>query len=231
MSKYQKRISSPNYYPVKHEEGYYVLKGEGPYGESEGLPLGVVLRDVLGYAEDLDEAEEILSRGQVLVNGSPRKNPNSTVGFMDSVSFPEIDEHFRVLVTSQGFALKEVDEEDAYRKLARVDDKTTLKGGVTQLNLYDGNNIETEEDYDTKSSLLVTLPDLEIEDEIRMEEGNLAYIRDGKHTGEVAEIVDIEELPGSRPANVTLEGEEGEFQTVEDNVYMVGEDEPEVDVE
>ncbi|MFB6265762.1 MAG: 30S ribosomal protein S4e, partial [Candidatus Nanohaloarchaea archaeon] len=140
MSNYQKRISSPENYPVERKEGYYVLKGEGPHPESEGVPLGVVLRDVLDYVDTIDEAEEVLSRGEVLVNGRPRKNPNSTTGFMDTVSFPGIGRYFRVLVSGKGFVMKDVDEDEAGVKLARVDDKTTLKGGVTQLNLYDGNN-------------------------------------------------------------------------------------------
>ncbi|MFB6265761.1 MAG: KOW motif-containing protein, partial [Candidatus Nanohaloarchaea archaeon] len=87
-----------------------------------------------------------------------------------------------------------------------------------------------EDEYDTGSSLLVTLPGLEIEKEVRMEEGNLAYVKAGKHVGEVGEVREVEEVPGSRPNTVVLEGEEGEFQTVEGNVYMVGEDEPEVDI-
>ncbi|MDY6773670.1 MAG: 30S ribosomal protein S4e [Candidatus Nanohaloarchaea archaeon] len=230
ISKHQKRMSAPRSYPVKRKEGAYVVKAEGPYPDHESLPLAVLLRDVLEYVDSMDEATQVMEEGDVLVNGRKRRNPRSNAGFMDVISFPGIDEYYRVLVDEEGFVLKPVGEEESGKKLARIDDKTTLDGGVTQLNLHDGNNIEVEEEFGTKGSVLVTLPDLEIEEGVEFEEGNLAYIIGGKHVGETAEIVSIDIQPGSQANTVRLESGEGEFQTVEDNVYMMGEDEPIVEV-
>ncbi len=226
MSNHQKRISAPENYPVERKEGAYVVKAQGPHPEDKGVPLGVVVRDVLGYADDLSEVESLLSKGKILVNGRERKNARSTVGFMDVIGFPDIDEHYRVLVTGEGYFLHEVEDGEEELKIARVSGKTTLKGGETQLNLDDGNNIRSEEDYGTKGSVLVTAPGLDIEEEAGFEEGNLAYIRGGKHTGRIAEIQDIKVNAGSTPNTVTLEDDGDEFETVEENVYVVGEDEP-----
>ncbi len=185
MSKHQKRLSAPRTYPIERKQNTYVKKGKGPHPDDAGLPLVVVLRDVLEYAETEKEAKQVLSAGKVLVNGRPMKKPHYTAGFMDVLSFPDIGEHYRLLLDTQGFLLQQV--EDADQKLSRVVDKTTLKGGVTQLNLHDGNNLRTDEDIDTKSSLLLSLPDKEIEKEITFEEGNVAYIKGGKHAGTVGE--------------------------------------------
>ncbi|MCJ7478862.1 MAG: 30S ribosomal protein S4e [Candidatus Nanohaloarchaeota archaeon QJJ-7] len=231
MTKHQKRMSSPGDYPVNRNDGAYVVKAEGPHPDERGVPLAVVLRDVLGYVDSMDEAKQVMGDGEVLVNGSKRSNPGSNLGFMDVLSFPGLDEHYRVLVTDEGFLMKEVDEDEAGEKLAKVADKTTLKGGKTQLNLHDGNNIETEDGFDTRSSVLVTLPDLEIEEEIGFEEGNTAYVVGGKHVGKIAEILSIEIQPGSQENTVKLGSGDEEFQTVEDNVYMVGEDEPVLEVD
>lgn len=226
MSNHQKRLSAPRDYPVERKNGAYVVAADGPHPASEGVPLAVVLRDILGYAETLDEVKELLGDGRVLVNGRERRNPGTTAGFMDVFSFPGIDEHYRVLVTADGLALAPIDADEAEQKLARVDDKTTLKGGETQLNLHDGNNIITDDGIDTKGSVLITLPDLDIEEEIPFEEGNLAYVTGGKHVGETAEIVSIDIQPGSQENTVTLDADGTEFVTVEANVYMIGEDDP-----
>ncbi len=233
MSDHQKRISAPKTYPIERKDGSYVVKAEGPHRQDAGLPVAVLLRDVLGEAESMSEVTQAMSAGKVLVNGKPRANPRSTVGFMDIVSFPGIDTHYRVLVGKTGFRLVEVDADEASRKLVRVDDKTTLPDGVTQLNLSDGNNIEVDDtDIGTKGSVLVSLPDLEIEDEVPYEEGALVYVRGGKHVGELASIVSIDVQPGSQENTVTLESEDnGEFETVERNVYVVGDDEPVVDID
>ncbi|MDY6769812.1 MAG: 30S ribosomal protein S4e [Candidatus Nanohaloarchaea archaeon] len=230
MSDHQKRLSAPRNYPVERKEGAYVVKADGPYREDEGVPLVVVLRDVLGYADTMAEATDVLSSEKLLVNGRTRANPRSNVGFMDVLSFPGLDEHYRVLVTADGFALAPVDGDGAGKKLARVDDKTTLKGGVTQLNLHDGNNIETDEEVPTDSSVLVTLPDLDIEDHVPLEAGNTAYITGGRHVGETATVEDVTVQPGSQENTVTLEGGDGAFETVESNVYMVGGDAPLLEV-
>ncbi len=230
MSNHQKRLSAPRTYPIERKKNTYVKKGKGPHPEEQGLPLVVVLREVLGYADTESEAKKILSDGNVSVNGITRKKPFYTVGFMDVVSFPEIDEHYRMLLDTQGFVLRTV--EDADHKLARVMDRTTLKGGVTQLNLDDGNNIRTDDDIETKSSLLITVPDKDIQDVIPFEEGNLAYVNGGKHAGTIGTITEITERTGSHSRTVTLETTDGDtVETVEEHVYMIGESEPEVDID
>lgn len=230
MSDHQKRLSAPKKYPIDRKDNTYIIKGKGPHPSEEGLPLLVVLRDVLGYADTKNEAKQIMNQGKVLVDGTPRQNPAYTVGFMDVISFPDMDEHYRVLLDTRGFLLKEV--EDADHKLSRVEGKTTLNGGVTQTNLHDGNNLNTDDNYSTKSSLLLSLPDKDVEKEIAFEEGNLAYVKGGKHAGVLATITEIEERRGGQERTITLESEDEEsFKTVEKNVYMVGEGSSEVDVD
>jgi small subunit ribosomal protein S4e len=204
------------------------MKGQGPHAADDGLPLVVVLRDVLEYVDSKADARQVMDDEKVLVDGTVRKNPAYTAGFMDVISFPDIDEHYRVLVGANGLVLAEVD--DAEQKLARVEDKTTLAGGVTQLNLHDGNNIEVDDDYSTKSSVLVSLPDKEIEGEFMFEDGNQAYISGGKHAGVRGTIAEITEQSGGNPRTVTIETDDREVTTVEDNVYVIGEDAAEVDL-
>jgi small subunit ribosomal protein S4e len=232
MSRHQKRLSAPKDYPIERKDNTYVITGQGPHAADTGLPLLVVLRDVLAYVDSMTEAQQVLDDGKVLVDGINRTNPAYTVGFMDIISFPDMDEAYRVLLDSRGFILQQV--EDADVKLARVEDKTTLSGGVTQLNLHDGNNIEVDDAaaYDTRSSLVLSLPDKDIDTELAFTEGNRAYISGGRHAGVQATITDITERPGGNPRTVTLKTDDDtELTTVEDNVYVIGEDSAEVDVD
>ncbi|MDY6761546.1 MAG: 30S ribosomal protein S4e [Candidatus Nanohaloarchaea archaeon] len=231
MSNHQKRLSAPQNYPVERKEGAYVVTAEGPYAASEGVPLAVLLRDVLEYVDTMAEVKQVLADGRALVNQRERTEPGSNVGFMDVVSFPDLDEHYRVLVTGDGLELVPVEGDAAEQKIVRVDDKTTLNGGVTQLNLHDGNNIETDEDVPTQSSVLVSLPELAVEETVEREDGNLAYIIGGQHVGETATVRSVDVQAGSQQNTVTLESDDGEFQTVEQNVYMIGEDEPLLEVD
>lgn len=229
MSNHQKRLSAPKHYPIQRKEGSYVAKAKGPHAQDRGLPLVVVLRDMLEYAESKKEVQAALSDDQVLVDGRVRRSPMYTVGFMDVINFPELDEAYRLLLDKRGFVLQPVN--DAEQKLVRVDGKTTLTGGVTQLNLYDGNNIEVDEDYSTKSSLLVSLPDMDVEAEYAFEEGNTAFISGGQHAGVTATITEIRERSGSQQRRVLLETDDGEqIETVEEYVYMVGGDAAEVEL-
>ena len=73
---------------------------------------------------------------KVLVDGRPVKDRKYPVGFMDVISLPEIKENFRVLMDKRGkWVLVRISPEEAKFKLSRIENKTTVKGGRTQLNL------------------------------------------------------------------------------------------------
>lgn len=226
---HQKRLSAPQHYPIKRKENTYIVKGSGPHTEDEGFPLRIFLRGVLDFARDAQEVDDILHDGTVVVNGRTVQNADLTVGFMDVISIDKIDTDYRVLQTADGLAVQEID--DSGQRLYRVEDKTTLKGGITQLNLDAGVNIETEEAYETTSSILVDLDETKIEAAYELTDGNTAYITGGKHVGTVATIIETTIVPGSQSNKVELETADGKtFQTIEDFVYVVGDDEPVVEL-
>ena len=56
MTKHQKRLSVPNSWPIERKTETFPVKADaGPHGEA-GVPLLIVLRDVLGYADSRKEA-------------------------------------------------------------------------------------------------------------------------------------------------------------------------------
>ena len=78
---------------------------------------------------------------------------------MDVVSIPKIDKYYRILPDYKGrLILHEIEEKDATFKLAKINNKTTVKGGKTQLNLHDGRNVLTEDEYKTDDVVLLNIP-------------------------------------------------------------------------
>jgi small subunit ribosomal protein S4e len=111
------------------------------------------------------------------------------------------------------------------RKLARIENKTALKDKKQQINLSDGSNLLAEGDFKTGDSLVLSIPDKNIEDRIEFKVGNLAMIVGGKHTGQIGKVKDIKVVKSSRPNRVMISGD-SEFETIIDYVYMIGQDQP-----
>jgi small subunit ribosomal protein S4e len=150
---------------------------------------------------------------------------------MDVVSIPDAEDHYRVLYDQHGrIALLAIDEDEANSKLARIEDKTQVPGGNTQLNLHDGRNVVVKEDtYSTGDVIRITLPDQDIADHFPLDDGAPVYVTGGTHIGQAAEVTGHRVVRSSAPNLVSLENEES-FQTIEEYVFVVGADEPEIEI-
>jgi small subunit ribosomal protein S4e len=225
MSKHQKRLSVPNSWPVERKtETFTVKAGAGPHGES-GVPLLVVLRDVLGYADSRKEARYALNQGSVLVNGDALDDEERPIGMFDILEFDERNEHYRVFPDEGGrLALTPIDAEDADSKLGKIEGKQQVPGGATQLALHDGRTLEVEDgsEYAGSDSIVVDAED-EILAQFPYEEGALVTAVEGRHAGEVGEIEEIQVTPGSSSNNVTVSQDDDGFETVAEYVVVIDE--------
>jgi small subunit ribosomal protein S4e len=225
MSNHQKRLSVPKSWPVERKTATFTAKaGAGPHGES-GVPLVVVLRDVLGYVDSAKEATYAVNTGGVLVNGESVDDINRPIGMFDILGFPDRDEYYRVFPDEGGrLGLTPIDEEDAGSKLGKVIDKTIVDGGRTQLNLHDGGNILVAEDtYGGNDSVVIDNETKEIVAHFEYEEGALVTAVAGQHAGDIGEVTSIDITPGSASNTVTVDTGEGEFETIEEFVVVIDE--------
>jgi small subunit ribosomal protein S4e len=187
--------------------------------------LLTVVRDMLKLADNAREAKRILYEGKVLVDGRIQKDYKLPVGIFDVISIPLLNQSYRMLKDARGMFYLSLLEAGNVRKLARIENKTTLKGKKQQLNLSDGSNKLTDGEFKTGDSLVLSIPDMNIEDRIEFKVGNLAMVVGGKHTGQIGKIKDIMVVKSSRPNRVIISGDE-EFETIVDYVYMIGKDAP-----
>ena len=226
MSNHQKRLSVPNSWPVERKtETYTVKAGAGPHGEA-GVPLLVLLRDVLGYVDSKKEARYALNQDSILVNGDAISDERRPIGMFDIIAFTERGEFYRVFPDEGGrLALTPIDEDSAGSRLGKIVRKEQVSGGDFQLTLHDGTNVRTDDasDYSTNDSLVVGNEDKEIVAHFVYEEGALVTAVDGQHAGQIGTVEEIEVTLGSGSNTVRVEGDDDSFETVEEYVVVIDE--------
>ncbi|WP_342304300.1 30S ribosomal protein S4e [Methanolobus sp. ZRKC5] len=228
MGKHQKRISVPNSWQISKKSNKWVTSTRpGPHNKQQSIPLGVVLRDMLGVVDTRAEAKRILSEGSVLVDGVTRKDLRFPVGLLDVISIPLEDAAYRVLLDRKGRLEVHKLADSNVNKLCRINGKTIIKGGAVQLNLNDGTNLLGSNDYKPKDSLILSLPGKDIVKHIKYEVGNLAMIVGGRHTGEIGTIKEINTVRSSKHNTVAISGDY-DFETIEEFVVIIGEKVPEI---
>ena len=200
MSNHQKRLAVPDSWPVERKEATYTTKAAaGPHGEG-GVPLLIVLRDVLGYVDSTKEARFALGQDSVLVNGRAVSDERRPIGMFDILTFRERGEHYRVLPDEGGrLALTSIDGDAAGSKLGKIEGKRQVPGGDTQLTLHDGQTLLVDDAtaYGTNDSIVVSNEDEEVVAQFTYEEGALVTAVQGAHAGRIGRIDEIQVTPGS----------------------------------
>ena len=230
-TRHLKRHQSPNLWPIPRKTGKWAIRtSPGPHKLENSIPITILLRNELGYAETAKEAKIIVKEAKVLVDGKIRWDEKFPLGLMDVLSLPLLGEHYRVLPDHGGkLKLLRIDEGEAKRKLCKITGKSTLKGGNTQLNLHDGKNlfIEAEQDrYNVDDVIVISLPEKEIQDHIEFKEMQQAIIIGGKSQGAQGLLIGFGPEPGWKKT-ATLRTPEGEdIRTLADYVFVVGTNTP-----
>jgi len=249
MTNHQKRLSVPKSWPVERKtETFTVKAGAGPHGES-GVPLVIVLRDVLGYVDNRKEARYALNQDNVVINGTAVSDEERPVGMFDILGFREREEYYRVFPDEGGrLTLTPIDEESAQSKLGKIVEKRHVPGGDLQLTLHDGQTLLVGDDaaYDADDSIVVANGDSEASsdasdasgDEPRAgeivahfeyEAGALVTAVAGEHAGEIGRIDEIQVTSGSSPNNVIVTQDDDAatdgdgFETIEEYVVVIDE--------
>ncbi len=197
---HQKRLSVPRSWKIGRKGYKWVsTTRSGPHSKARSLPLGIIIRNVLNLVDNSREGKRILSEGKVLVDGVSRKDLRFPVGLFDVITLPLINESYRMLQDDKGRLTLHKLNETNVNKLCRIDNKTTLKGGKVQLNLSDGTNILGSNEYGTKDSLILSVPDKKVVKHLQFKIGNLAMVVGGQHSGEIGKSV-VTGVTGTQPA-------------------------------
>ncbi len=221
-SSHMKRLTMPRSWPLPRKSSVWIQK-PNPCGHPLDLcmPMGVILRDVLGVAQNRREAKKILHSKLVKVDGAIETDIGRGVGLMDVLTVGDVS-YKCVLDTNGKLRYRTIPAKEASTKICRVMGKTTIKGAKTQVHLHDGRNLLFNEnpEYKTGDSLVISLPDQKVKSYHKFEEGSIAYLTGGNHIGELA-TVRGQDIKRSSKAN---EVQFDDFGTISDYVFIISDE-------
>ena len=220
-----KRLAAPRAWSIPRKTGTWAVRpSPGPHPLHRCIPLTIVLRDMLGYTDNAREAKAVIRARRAHVDNRAVRDPGFPLGLMDTLSLPDVGEHYRVLLDTRGrFVLVPIQEAEAGWKLARIENKTVVRGGRIQFNLSDGRNLFAENGHKTRDTLKIAVPSQEIQEVLPLKKGGVALLIGGKHVGQTGHVEDIVVERSSRPNQILFK--EG-FSSIVDYAFVVGKQKP-----
>ncbi|MBI2135645.1 30S ribosomal protein S4e [Candidatus Woesearchaeota archaeon] len=220
VKNHMKRLAAPKSWAVHRKLTAYITKPRpGAHSYKLGMPLNVVIKELLKLANTSREVKEIIKTG-VSIDGKKVIDERSIIGFMDVLSFIHSKEAYRILLNNNGFITPvKIEASESKIKLSKIIGKN-LVNGKTQLNLNDGRNLLVDKDgYRCGDILLIEIPNQKILEKIPLEKGSKIYLMGGKHIGE---IHTAETITGEK---ISLRSKDGSvFETLKKYAFAVGKD-------
>lgn len=218
--KHLKSVATPKTWNISRKETVFITRPyPGAHSMLYSMPLNVIMKELIKCAQTTREVQLILKTKQVLVDGMRRNEFKLPVGLMDTLSLPDINEHYRIILDSRGKLMAiGIPQEETIVKPCRIMGKTVLGKGKAQLNLSGGRNmlVQKETDYAVGDTLLVTLPKQEIKQHFKLEKGAFVYLIGGSHIGETGLI---EEISGNK---IRIKADHGVYETPKHYVFVLG---------
>ena len=190
-----KRLAAPKTWHIKRKGLKFITKPKaGPHSLEAGIPISILLKDILHYGSTTREVKKILSASEIKIDGKVRKDFRFPVGIFDTIEITSINEHFRIILNKKGkLDLIKIKKEDASLKPCKIIGKTMVRGKL-QLNLFDGKNILVESNaYKVGDTALLILPENKISKHLKLNKSSTIFLTGGKHIGEIGNVEDIVE--------------------------------------
>ena len=204
-----KRLNMPRSWPLSRKTTTWIVRPlPGGHPLDMGMPLGPILRDVLGVAQTMREVRVVLSTGQIKVDGRVVKETRRIVGLMDVLTVGE--QNYRCILDLNGrLRYRPIKDVDSSWKIGRIDGKVTIRGGMTQYRLHDGRNLlhESASEFSVGDSVVISIPEQEVLEHLPFSEdgSTRAYIIGGSHAGKTALIQQRIIKRSSQPNEVNFE--------------------------
>jgi len=218
-----KKLAAPKTWHVKRKGLKFITKPTpGPHSLETGMPLSILLKEILNYADTTKEVKKILNTNEIKIDGKPRKYFRFPVGLFDTIEFTNINEYFRVILNRKSkLSLVKIRKDEVSLKPCKIIGKTLIKG-KNQLNLFDGRNILSDSNsYEVGDTLLLSLPEQKISKHFKLGKKTTIFLTGGKHIGEIGSVEDIVEN------KVIYKDQKGNLiETSKKYAFVIGDDKP-----
>ncbi len=181
-------------WPIPRKGTKYVVVTS--HERKNGIPVLVILRNVMGLAKNRKEVKKIINEGLIKINNKKVINDNSPLLPFDILSIKDKD--FEIGFSEKGKF--EAVERKRKEQILKVVNKKMLKNKKTQLNLLYGKNIISNEKVKVGDSIVIK--DNKVIKIINLEKGKKAIVFDGKNRGKEGKIEEIK----NKIVTLSLEG-------------------------
>ena len=224
-----KRLVAPKTWHVKRKTTKFITRpSPGAHSLMMGLSINTLLKEFLGLSNTTKQTKHLLNNGEVLVDKKRIDDYRFIVGFMDIISIPKINKHFRLSINKMGrLSINEADEKESGFKLCKISNKKILGKEKVQINFSDGRNIVIKKnDYKVGDSLIVTLPKQTVKDHLPLDKKSIILLTGGKHIGVTGTIEDISK------DIIIFKTKKGEsFETSKEFAFVIGKDKPAIKID
>jgi len=167
---------------------YFVVSSHSP---SDGIPLQIVLRDILKVGATRKETRFMLLNKEVSVNKQVRISKKFPVRIFDIVTLQKTNKNYRLIIGGKKVKFEEISEKDSNKKIVKIVGKVLLSKTSFQMNLEDGSNFIVKDSFKTGDSAVLNLKEKKIEKIVALKEGAKVFIVSGKHSGKEGKIKQI----------------------------------------
>ncbi|MEA3414295.1 MAG: hypothetical protein U9Q99_02105 [Nanoarchaeota archaeon] len=179
MKAHQKRHMVSKEWPIPRKGTKFVARAR-----SGGIPLVILLRDVLKIARNKREVKKAIHKKDLKVNEKLVIDERRSLKLFDILTIVPAKKSYKLILTEKGkFDLQEIKEKESTKKLSKVIGKRILKGKIVQLNLYDGRNYLCDLKCKLNDTAILDLSKNKIEKCLELKEKAKALVIGGKHAG------------------------------------------------
>jgi small subunit ribosomal protein S4e len=177
-----KRQKIPKNWPIPRKGTKYVVRPN--YNIKEGVPILIILRDILKLAQNRKEVKKVIHLKHILLNNKVVIDEKNNALLFDTITIIPSKKYYRIELSEKGkFYVKEIKETETNKKISKIIDKKILKGKKTQLNLSDGRNFISDIKCNVRDSVLLNFKSKKIEKCLPLKEKAKVIVFGGKHSG------------------------------------------------
>ena len=185
MKRHLKRQSAPKNWPIPRKGTTFVVKAN-----SKGIPILVVLRDLMKLAQNRREVKKAIHKKDLLISNKIVTDEKKSLELFDILTIVPSKKNYKITLSPKGkYDLEEVDEKRAKTKISKIIGKKSLKGKKTQINLSDGRNYLSELKCNVNDSVLVDLDKNILKKILPLKEKSNIFVIGGKHAGLQGKII------------------------------------------
>ena len=228
VKNHYKNVAIPRTWHIPRKETEFVTRPyPGAHSLLYGIPLNIVLKEMVKCAQTTKEVKYILEHKDVFVDGVKRKECKLPVGLMDTLSLMNSNEHYRIVLNQRGHLIPvSIKKEESLLKPSKIINKTVVKKGKIQLNMSDGRSILLPKNsYTVGDTLLLKLPEQKIEQHLPLEPGMLVYMIGGKHIGAMGTV---EKIEGNA---LSVRTGSNTYKTLRSQSFVIGKEKPIVSIQ